>query len=315
MKAIHIFYSMLCIVGFLVSAQGQELAVKRQYLHNPALLNPAYTGIERCLQATVTSSMKWLTTELAPQTVTVMLEKGIYPKKKTYASRMGFGLGLGNSRNGPFSRSFASLQYCYGVALNQSSRITGGISLSLMQVSLNQALLVGAYDPIVFGNEEAAFVPDASAGFLYQGRKFFAGIGGYRLVPYSTGLFNENLSDEKPATFFAETGAVLLRKRVHALRPSAVVLFNSQATEAHLNFQYAYDQRVRVGGSYRLAFVGESGLQHYSFVFLLGLSGELIDLTYAYDTGLRSYYFQYLTSHELSLRIRFCQRTRHCAAF
>src|SRR6187455_3238167 len=84
----------LCVVWPVVSVQAQQSAQFTQYMFNPIVINPAYTGADEALKLTLINRSQWVSVDGAPAT------QGIYANSLFKRKRIGIGLSFINDKIG-----------------------------------------------------------------------------------------------------------------------------------------------------------------------------------------------------------------------
>ena len=293
MKRFNYIFIILILISYISS--GQQSPHYTQYMFNDFVINPALAGTKDYYQIRSNHRFQWVGLSDPPSTNTI----SIYgPHSKL---PMGFGGYLYNDVTGPTSRTGLTGSYAYNIEINRDIRISGGLSMGLMQYKLDGAQLIIkdqsdlAIQPVVY----SAYVPDATIGFYAYADEWYAGFSINQLFNNKLKFFEEDARLNRLKSHFYLTGGYKYEiNQDFVVEPSIIIKGTApKVYQFDLTARVTYQEMVWGGLSYRLK---------DAFSVLLGyIYNEQFYFGYAYDIGttdLRSYNSG---SHELMIGYRF----------
>jgi len=119
--------------------------------------------------------------------------------------RIGLGAAIFYDQNGPLSNVGGLLSYAYHIRLNNDSKLSLGMSLLMMNYSLNTSILKPDQinDDFLLADENSIFKSNFGVGIYYYSKNYFAGISANKLLP---GISNINDPTKRNSSFFALAG-------------------------------------------------------------------------------------------------------------
>lgn len=178
-------YTILFCLGWGGAAWAQQLPLLNEYLHYPALLNPAMVGWEDLTAVTATYRHQWTGMPNRPMTF------GLNFRHFDDAHNMAFGGGLTHDQTGPTSFTGLHLQYAYHLKFKSEKpgnfrrhRLAIGLSLSANQYRLDgtQLRYNDADDPLIVDNTVTRILPDAGMGIFYYNDLYYVGLSLPQLI-------------------------------------------------------------------------------------------------------------------------------------
>jgi type IX secretion system PorP/SprF family membrane protein len=165
------------------SSWAQQDAQLSLYLRNPSELNPAHTGLNGTLRATVISRTQWTGWEGAPRTQWFSVHA------PGYRNRVGFGLSLMNDFSGARGRKSFRMNAAYHLAnVTEDIQLSFGIGVGLAAELIDfTTLQVRHENDNVYLNSFRSIRPIAGTGFLLQSSQWFAGLSLPQLLPQLVG--------------------------------------------------------------------------------------------------------------------------------
>lgn len=165
---------LLVVINQLLFAQ--QINQNGLYVSDMIFVNPAYTGSQGLLSASLLYKTQWLGREGALKTQGVGVHAPIKNKK------IGFGLLIANNQIGVVNSKSISGFYAYHIPL-ENGQISLGIQGELNQVSLDYGILnLYDLDDNSFINTRSEILTDAHIGGLYQNRNSYFGVSIYNLI-------------------------------------------------------------------------------------------------------------------------------------
>lgn len=166
----------LHIILFLLLTQvsfAQQTPLYSQYMFNPFVINPAFTGTNDGFEVMSNYRHQWVGITDAPKTYILTLHG---PHKfKNY----GIGGTVFSDVTGPTSRTGVGLSYAYHFKLSQETKVSLGLSGGLLQFKLDgtKVTLADQGDAVLTNSMLTAFVPDFGFGAkIYKANKYYFGI-------------------------------------------------------------------------------------------------------------------------------------------
>lgn len=241
----------LALVG-LPDARAQQDAQFSQYMFNPLVYNPAYTGSRDAMSATMLLRRQWLGVVGGPATAHVNFHTPFGNE------RHGAGFAFTQDHLGVTSTSNISLSYAYRLPIGPGF-LNLGLSGGVMQYKTRFSMVNPVDpDPIKPGVDASALLPRVGAGAYFYTPKFYAGLSLPNLLAgryFGTGNPDAGLIASKQSMhFFTMVGAVLPLGESVSFRPSMVFKMVPHAPmQLDLNTTFFFKKVIGVGVGYRTA--------------------------------------------------------------
>ncbi len=274
---------------------AQQLPHFTQYQFNDFLFNPAVAGTRDYYQVTSNHRFQWVGITDPPLTNTLSING---PHRKL---PMGFGATLYNDVTGPTSRTGLSGSYAYNVEINRDIKISGGLSMGLMQYKMDGSQMIIkdqtdiAIQPVVY----STYVPDASVGVFAYADEWYAGFSVSQLFNNNLKIFDQKSGLNKLKSHFYLTGGYTYEiDRDFTLKSAALIAGTApKIIQFDISSVIEYQDMVWGGLSFRYkdAVSVLIGYEYNSKIFF----------GYSYDlgiTGIRSYNSG---THEIMFGYRF----------
>src|SRR6478736_5308000 len=148
------------LLFFSIRSQAQMDPLHAQYLNNPLVINPAYTGLNNNFNASISYRKQWSGFEGNPTTVNISGHTALHKNK------MGLGFLLVQDKIGVNTNTEAYATYAYRLKFNNTS-LSFGLQGGLVNYKSNNSDL-NAYDPSdpAFTNSENVTKPSFGAGII-----------------------------------------------------------------------------------------------------------------------------------------------------
>jgi type IX secretion system PorP/SprF family membrane protein len=227
--------------GFIVSAQAQVDPLYAQYLNNPLLINPAYSGLNNNLNASVTYRKQWAGFDGSPTTVNASGHTSLFDNK----------IGVGA----------IIMQDKAAVNKNTEFHATGAYRIDLKDKFLSFGLQAGLVnyrsttdglnpaDPTApeFNENQSYSKPTFGVGVILHSERYFVGFSVPRMLkPHatingiSTDLYNQHF-------YFTGAYVIYLTPRIR-LKPAALVKgVKGAPISTDLNFSANLDESITAG--------------------------------------------------------------------
>ena len=211
----------ICLLSLLVplTAKAQQRPIFSQYMFNGMLINPAYAGYQKQLNATIQHRDQWINFDGAPNTQSLSVHAGL-PDRKIGVGGLIYRDQIGVHEDFAF----------YGFYTYQLNFLTGTLSLGLQggfnyrtdrYDLLNEA---DDGDPLTAVQQVRFFKPNFGTGAYYYNEKWFAGVSIPYLLASPVFELSDVLSEVRDArNYYVMGGMVLDLAENVRWRPSALV--------------------------------------------------------------------------------------------
>lgn len=283
----------------MLSAQfllAQQLPHFSQYYLNDYLINPAVAGSRNYFEGKSAHRYQWEGITDAPRTYTLSVNG---PTKN---SNMGLGGYLFKDIVGPTRRTGFNLSYAYHLKINESLKLSLGISAGVIQfvIDASKITLRDLDDDILTNGVQSVLLPDAGFGLYLYHKNYYVGFSAPQLLHNRVNFFEDgqNPIGRLPAHFFLTSGYKYHATKKLIVEPSIFVKYISPAPiQYEGTLRLIYNDKIWAAGTYRdLDAITASVGYIVNNNFTIG---------YAYDfttTNLRNYSNG---SHEIMVGIRF----------
>jgi type IX secretion system PorP/SprF family membrane protein len=270
-KYLLLFFACLAVV---LRAQVSPLA--DQFLINPFLTNPAFTGTETRAPLTIAARQQWLGIKGAPAWQSATWNSNLRAEKEHFNPRgfvnkgdnsfgnVGVGAGVFNVKYGAISQVGIHLDYAYHVYLG-NGRLSFGLAPMYQQYVINKTGFIppdgSNPDPLINGAvKEIVHFIDVGAGIHYFSDKFFTGFSVVQLFNSAVSfgdLSFPNSGDfyDNPwlaRSFYLYAGWTPAVSRNVNLVPSVVWKYNGQTGVGfQVNLMAVFNKTFQAGLLYR----------------------------------------------------------------
>ena len=266
-----------------------------QYMFNDFIINPAIAGTKNYYQIRSNHRFQWIGLTDPPLTNTL----SVYGPHGNMD--MGFGGFFYNDVTGPTSKSGITGAYAYNIELTNDIRLSGGVSLGIMQFKIDGSQLTAKEpnDLVIQPTTSAAYIPDAGIGFYAYSEEFYAGFSVTQLFNNSLKIFEDKNGMNKLKSHFYLTGGYTYEiNRDYKIEPSVILKGTApKVFQFDLTARVVFQDMLWGGLSFRMKEAVSVLLGYiYEDQFYFG---------YSYDmgvTGLRKFNSG---SHELMIGYRF----------
>ncbi len=278
----------LLFLSFVVSAivsRAQVDPLYAQYLNNPLLINPAYSGLNNNFNAAVTYRKQWAGFDGSPTTFNANAHSSFNDNK------MGLGLIILNDKVGSNANTEVQATYAYKLDLN-NKYFSFGLQAGMINFKSNNGEL-NPYDP-----QDPAFTgsynftkPSFGAGAILHSDKYFIGLSVPRMLK-STGSIGD-LETQLYSQHYYLMGAYNIFINEHIRVKPAVLLRGVKGAKpsADLNFSANIDEKITAG-------VFTRNLNTYGLLAQLKLANGL-RFGYIFEVPSNKSVGTHFTSHEL----------------
>lgn len=272
MKRIVYFSTIFVLLLLSGTIQAQQMPLYSQYMMNGFLLNPGMTGSVDYIPLRLTVRQQWVGIEDAPSTQAI---SGSY-----LLNNKQFGVGgyLYNDMFGPMRQTGLQVSAAYHIPLSFDAKLGIGLGMRGFQFEFDEskAVLIDEYDPVVDGNKETAYAPDADFGvYLYDNNnKYYAGFSATQLIQLDLNLGSATQSS-MVRHYYLLGGYKFTLSDKFDLEPS-ILLKGTESTPFNLDFNLKayYSKNYWFGVSYRTG---------QDIIAMIGLKYNKILFGYSFD--------------------------------
>ncbi|SCY07202.1 type IX secretion system membrane protein, PorP/SprF family [Nonlabens sp. Hel1_33_55] len=289
---------MLMFLAFAKSGIAQQEPQYTQYMYNPSIINPAYSGSTGTLDLFAAYRNQWTGLDGAPETQTLGVNKPLYNE------RMGIGLNIQNETLGPVKEFNAVVNFSYNIDLNYNTKLAFGVSggIDNYDVDFSRGTFQDGNDPILSNNIDNRFSAIIGAGAYVYSDSWYAGVS----VPdfFTNELYNgvENSIATEELQLYLMGGYVFELNPNLKFKPTVLAKYQKEyPLVVDISANFLIQDVINVGASYRYddAVSALAGIHIFDGFF----AGYSYDYTV---TGLSSYNDG---SHEIVLRYTLPQRS------
>lgn len=229
---------------------AQQDAQYSQYMFNPLVYNPAYTGSREALSATLLLRRQWLGFEGGPATGMVTLHSPIADE------RHGIGFLFAQDHIGVTSTSNLAGTYAYRLPLGKGYLNLGLSAGCLLYKSRFSEINPADPDPVKPSVDASAVLPRAGAGAYFHTKKLYAGFSIPNLLAgryFGTGNPTAGqVASKQSMHMFAMLGAILPLSDNVSFRPSALLKAVPHSPwQVDVNTTFFFAKVLGVGVGYR----------------------------------------------------------------
>lgn len=256
--------------------QAQISPLADQFLINPMLTNPAYTGTESRAPFSVAARRQWLGIKGAPTWQTATWHRNLNAGKKHFNpwgfinkgqnsfGNVGIGAGIFHVRCGAISQAGLHFDYGYHIFLRKG-RLSFGLAPMYLQYVIDKSEFIppdgSGSDPLIDGkNKEIVHFFDFNAGVHYFSKNLFAGFSTIQLTNSAVSFGDLSFATMGKATdnpylarsFYVYGGFTLLPESKIRMEPSLLVKYNGQSGFGfHVNLVTTILDNIQAGLLYR----------------------------------------------------------------
>lgn len=297
----------ILVLSFFILTAVKGLAqldpLYAQYLNNPVLLNPAYTGINNRFNAVVSYRKQWASFDGSPTTFSFATHMAVRDNK------VGAGLvavvdKIGDTRNTEIKGTYA---YKLDLGKNSGEKtLSFGLQAGLINFR-NDPTSVNPRDP----NDPAfAYVNESrfnfGAGIMVKTEKYLLGFSAPRIIPATIGQGGQKIRVYGQHFYLMGSYVFYLSEYVR-LKPSVLLKATQGApVSADLNFNLNLEQRYTVGVLTR---------NFNTFGLLVQMNVKDYRLGYVFETPTNNSLGTPFSSHEISLSLSMAVLNFHSSTF
>lgn len=277
------------VIGSIRTVSAQIDPLYAQYLNNPLLINPAYSGLNNNLNASITYRKQWAGFEGSPTTVNASVHSSVSDNK------MGVGLFLLQDKAAVNKNTEIQATYAYRIDLNDKF-LSFGLQAGLINYR-NNAGDLNAKDPSApeFSENQSHSKPSFGAGLILNNERYFIGLSVPRMLKAKASF--EGMETDLYQQHFYLTGAyvVFLTERIR-LKPAVLLRgVKGAPISADLNVSINIDETYLAGAYTR-------NFNTYGVMAQIKMN-ETFRFGYAFEVPGNNSVGTRFTSHEITLGI------------
>jgi type IX secretion system PorP/SprF family membrane protein len=229
----------LIFASIIGGVQAQIDPLYAQYLSNPLVINPAYTGLNNNFTASVAFRKQWAGYEGNPTTLNASAHSSIFQQK------MGVGFIAVQDNIGASKNTEVNVTYAYKIDLGQS-RISLGLQGGMVNYRSNSDNL-NPYDPGTWQANQNITKTNLGAGMILSSERYFIGISSPRMLPEKASVGTSSVSIYKQHLYGMAAYIFILSERIK-FKPSVLVKSVQGAPiSADLNTSFIIDDKYTAG--------------------------------------------------------------------
>jgi type IX secretion system PorP/SprF family membrane protein len=267
------------------AASAQTDPLYSQYLNNPLLINPAYSGLNKNFNASVTYRKQWAGFDGSPSTANVNGHTSLFD------NRMGLGLIVLQDKIGINKNTEVHGTYAYRLDLDEKY-LSFGLQAGMLHYRGNNDEL-NPFDPTdpVFLTDQNITKPSFGAGVILNSERYFIGLSVPRMLKATTNINNVETELYQQHLYLSGAYVIFLNERIR-LKPSVLLKKVKGAPySADLNFAINLDEKYTAG-------VFTRNLNTYGLLAQMKV-GAMYRFGYTFEVPTNQSVGARFTSHEL----------------
>jgi type IX secretion system PorP/SprF family membrane protein len=279
----------LLLIGFFLCASfisfSQTDPLYAQYLNNPVLLNPAYTGFTNVVAGSVGIRKQWAGFDGSPVTYNATIHS-------TLNNQMGAGLIVVKDEIGANSNTEVHATYSYKLDLDNKS-LSFGLQGGIVNFKSSNGELnpYDPSDPIFYGNQNIT-KPSFGAGVIVSSDRYFFGLSMPRMLNAKT-TFDDVEADLYARHFYGMAAYVIFLNERVRVKPSVLVKgVSGSPLSADVNVAFNIDEKYTFGAFTR-------NINTYGLLAQMKL-GENYRFGYVFEVPGNNSVGSRFTSHEVT---------------
>jgi type IX secretion system PorP/SprF family membrane protein len=282
-------YLLLTLVTFGQILHAQQDPLYSQYINNPLLINPAYTGATKDLSASVMYRKQWAGFDGSPVTMNANVNMALSN------NRMGAGLIVLQDQIGTDKTTEVTATYGYHLPLSNRLTLSFGLQGGVMNYHSDYSKLKINPDDAQFTNI-SEWKPTIGSGLLLRHERFMFGASVPRLLKVNTSIDSVTTGLYQQHFYFFGAYTVQLSPRIK-FKPWILVRSVKGATTS-----VDYIASFKIDDSYT-AGIFSRNFSTYGFLAQLNI-GEHVRLSYVFELPTQKSIGTNFTTHELMLGVR-----------
>ncbi len=229
-----------CFALTLVASHAQQDPLYSQYLNNPLLVNPAYTGINNKLNLVAGYRMQWAGFDGSPTTLNFSAHSSFYQNK------VGAGILVVQDKIGETKITQYNATYSYKIELKKGRTLSFGLQTGLTNYRNDNEQL----NPQQPGDPAFAFINDlkfnVGAGIMLKSERYMIGLSAPRLTKASVDMGGQSIEIYNQHYYLLGAYVIYLTDRIR-LKPSILLKATKGAFSTDLNFNFNFEENYTAG--------------------------------------------------------------------
>jgi type IX secretion system PorP/SprF family membrane protein len=161
------------------TALGQQLPFYSQYMYNPFLYNPGFTGLDENTKAFLVHRNQWKDMPGSP-TTNVLSVDGNFPDN----DKIGLGFFVYQDVTDIIERMGLGASYSYRIDINADHKIHAGVNFGVVDqnIDFSRAVIKDKNDPFLFNDRRRKVGVDANLGLAYLWKDLRVGVSVPQLI-------------------------------------------------------------------------------------------------------------------------------------
>ncbi len=272
-----------------VASMAQQDPLYSQYIINPLIINPAYSGITTDLNASVMYRKQWAGFEGSPVTMNANAHMALSN------NRMGAGVIILQDQIGTDKTTEVTLTYGYHLPLNKEITLSFGLQGGVINYKSDYSVVKFNPADIKFTNQ-SEWKPNLGTGLIVRSEKFMVGFSVPKLLKatstidqYSTSLYNQHV--------YALGAYVFQLSYRIKLKPWILARMVKGAPAS-----FDYGAAMKIDDSYSLGLFTRN-FETYGALAQINL-GDHLRFAYVFELPTKKSVGTQYTTHELTLGVR-----------
>ena len=241
-----------------LSAFAQMEIGINQYLFNPYVLNPAFSGKEKCQNFSLGIRRQWVDLEITESIQTfgidANLSKGGMDNFKS--GWHGVGGQVVDQQSGNFKITRIMASYAYHLRIGKEMSLSFGSFVSVKRMALMRIKLKlkDKDDPVIDNSGQVYVFPEISPGVWFSSPDYFGGISVWNISHAQAKMLGRKLGDEAatPPHYFASMGMRIKLDNYFHFIPSTHIRFAQiREPSIDLNAAMQFGPSFKAGVGYR----------------------------------------------------------------
>ena len=292
--------SLLAVFVFVLSvcAEAQQTAQYSQYIFNHFTVNPAFAGMQECMDIRIGYRQQWVGFEGAPESGYFSINKALGKKRGYVSGKHAIGATFEGDKTGPSSRTSANLAYAYHIKLDDKTTLSAGLFAGVMQYRFNTSALYPAQvgDPALAIADADFVYPIISPGLYLYTEKFFGGITAFQISQNK--LEDIGLNNKLTSHYLLMAGQKI-QKKTYTIIPATLIKLEPNAKPAlDLSLMFDFEEKFAFALSYR-------NTDAIAGMFKIRLFGKHT-LAYSYDFTTSRIQLASSNTHEITIGLLAC---------
>lgn len=292
---------LLFIIFILISSSVicQQRPHFSQWASHQMAINPAHSGIKKCIDVRGTTRGQWIGVEGSPISGVLTISAPLKMKRVKYLqARHGISGNVLYDKIGPFSEYKIQLGYAGHFNFTKDDRLSLGVSSGIQQLNFDLALARPLDpDPVINGSASQIF-PTATFGAWFNGKNYYGGLVFYDLIKNKWNTIGKNAESRVQSVL---TGGY--RFRINENLNLLPGLYVSYVKSAPIDFQVQTIMDIQSKFNIGLGYRNTDAL-----ILFLGTSlGSKMKMMYSFDFVLSKLGPSSFYSHELTFVFSPCR--------